>query len=590
MNFRLMIATAFLGWMAGNIPAAAQPAQKCTSQNIRGFPIEGFVCGGSTHALNCSPGAVYRCKKGAQFETNNCSLSQACATACITGPTSGTLNDSCFTGANPLTLSSSSVLGGSEVTFTATLADSHTNPAEINLRINRGDLVPGSYCGVPDIPPGVSSVSFNLPTAVVTAPSLVTVGADIAYTNAQGVSKQLVPVAQTLTLNPGGTEPPTPAIASFTLSPSTIASGGVSIMDVELAKVAPARGVPISVSSGNTAVASVIANGQPFIQGGCTTGGGAATIQAAKSVPQTTTVTIAASSGAAGQTAITNPLTVTAGCAPRTCFEVPQGTCGSIADGCGGTISCGCDFGQTCGGGGTPGVCGTAATLSVSGLSLNPISVAGGSSSLGTVSLNMAAPAGGAGAFLSSNNTAATVPQSVVVPQGQTTATFAAGTSAVQTTTTAAITAQLAGTVTAPLTITAGSTCTPTTCAAQGKNCGTISDGCGGTLLCGSCTSPQTCGGGGVANVCGGGISSTVSLTLTATGRSGESVSSSPAGLRVAVGTSGTASFATGTLVTLSVSNGRDAVWSGSCSSGGAKTKTCSLTMNAAASVTANVQ
>jgi peptidoglycan/xylan/chitin deacetylase (PgdA/CDA1 family) len=53
-----------------------------------------------------------------------------------------------------------------------------------------------------------------------------------------------------------------------------------------------------------------------------------------------------------------------------------------------------------------------------------------------------------------------------------------------------------------------GVICTPTTCSAQGKNCGTISDGCGGTLTCGSCTSPQTCGGGGVANVCGGGSSS----------------------------------------------------------------------------------
>ncbi len=53
-----------------------------------------------------------------------------------------------------------------------------------------------------------------------------------------------------------------------------------------------------------------------------------------------------------------------------------------------------------------------------------------------------------------------------------------------------------------------GSTCTPTTCAAAGKNCGSISNGCGGTLSCGSCTSPQTCGGGGVANVCGGGTAS----------------------------------------------------------------------------------
>jgi hypothetical protein len=46
-------------------------------------------------------------------------------------------------------------------------------------------------------------------------------------------------------------------------------------------------------------------------------------------------------------------------------------------------------------------------------------------------------------------------------------------------------------------------TTTCTTCAAQNKNCGTISDGCGGTLTCGTCTSPQTCGGGGTANVCG---------------------------------------------------------------------------------------
>jgi hypothetical protein len=45
--------------------------------------------------------------------------------------------------------------------------------------------------------------------------------------------------------------------------------------------------------------------------------------------------------------------------------------------------------------------------------------------------------------------------------------------------------------------------CTPTTCAAQGKNCGTISDGCGKTLECGVCTSPETCGGAGITNVCG---------------------------------------------------------------------------------------
>jgi endo-1,4-beta-D-glucanase Y len=53
------------------------------------------------------------------------------------------------------------------------------------------------------------------------------------------------------------------------------------------------------------------------------------------------------------------------------------------------------------------------------------------------------------------------------------------------------------------LRITTGGSCTPTTCAALGKNCGSVSDGCGGTLSCGSCTSPQTCGGAGTPNVCG---------------------------------------------------------------------------------------
>jgi hypothetical protein len=49
-------------------------------------------------------------------------------------------------------------------------------------------------------------------------------------------------------------------------------------------------------------------------------------------------------------------------------------------------------------------------------------------------------------------------------------------------------------------------TCTPTTCAAQGKNCGWIYSGCAtvGWLNCGSCSGGQICGEGGTANVCGG--------------------------------------------------------------------------------------
>jgi hypothetical protein len=38
------------------------------------------------------------------------------------------------------------------------------------------------------------------------------------------------------------------------------------------------------------------------------------------------------------------------------------------------------------------------------------------------------------------------------------------------------------------------------------------------------------------------------------------------------------------------VSDGREAVWSGACSSGGNRRRTCAFTLNGNASVTANVQ
>jgi hypothetical protein len=44
--------------------------------------------------------------------------------------------------------------------------------------------------------------------------------------------------------------------------------------------------------------------------------------------------------------------------------------------------------------------------------------------------------------------------------------------------------------------------CTPTTCEAQGKNCGIMQDGCGSMLFCGGCVFPQVCGG-TTPNICG---------------------------------------------------------------------------------------
>ena len=45
--------------------------------------------------------------------------------------------------------------------------------------------------------------------------------------------------------------------------------------------------------------------------------------------------------------------------------------------------------------------------------------------------------------------------------------------------------------------------CEPKTCDDLGAECGSLDDGCGGTLDCGGCNGELTCGGGGTANVCG---------------------------------------------------------------------------------------
>ncbi len=44
--------------------------------------------------------------------------------------------------------------------------------------------------------------------------------------------------------------------------------------------------------------------------------------------------------------------------------------------------------------------------------------------------------------------------------------------------------------------------CQPTTCAEAGAQCGSIDDGCGGTLDCGGCDGATECGAGGTPNVC----------------------------------------------------------------------------------------
>jgi hypothetical protein len=87
----------------------------------------------------------------------------------------------------------------------------------------------------------------------------------------------------------------------------------------------------------------------------------------------------------------------------------------------------------------------TSTSPALASVSLSPATVVGGSLSTGTVTLSAAAPTGGAVVSLSSASASATVPASVAVPQGGTTATFAIGTGAVTTSVSTTVSGAYAG-------------------------------------------------------------------------------------------------------------------------------------------------
>ena len=156
-----------------------------------------------------------------------------------------------------------------------------------------------------------------------------------------------------------------PALSALALSPTSVTGGSASTGTATLNAPAPGGGAAVSLSS-NAAAASV--PGSVTIPAGATSATFTVTTIA---VAASTTATISGSYGST-QTA---SLTV-----------IPP---------------------------------------VLSALALSPTSVTGGSSSTGTVTLNGPAPAGGAVVALSSNNTnATTVPPSVTVAAGSTTATF----------------------------------------------------------------------------------------------------------------------------------------------------------------------
>lgn len=251
-------------------------------------------------------------------------------------------------------------------------------------------------------PTGGTVVGLASNQAAAALPSSVTVpGGQASATFVVSTVAVGADTAATLSASLNGTTKTTtltvtaPTLVRVGVIPATVAGGGSSSATVTLSSAAPAGGLAISLASD----------------------------KAAATVPASVTVL-------AGQT--TAAFTVTTSPVSASTTATLTGTLNGISQ---------------------------SATLTVTppdllSLSLSPASVTGGSSSTGTVTLTSIAPSGGLNVILSSDNAAATLPASVLVPAGQTTATFAVSTVAVGTVTTANIAGTLGSTTkSAPLTI-----------------------------------------------------------------------------------------------------------------------------------------
>jgi|GEM_PF-3838006 len=239
----------------------------------------------------------------------------------------------------------------------------------------------------------VSLTSSNTNAAVV--PSSITIPSG---QNSAGFTVTTKPVSSstpvTITASYGGesktavlTVAP-PKLSSVAINPSEVTGGSSATGTVSLNGPAPSNGVVVSLTSSNTNAAVVPSS--VTIPSGQNSAGFTVTT---KPVSSPTSVTITASYGGDSKTAV---LTV-----------VP---------------------------------------LRLSFVAINPSEVTGGSSAVGTVSLNGPAPSGGVVVSLASSNTnAASVPSQVSIPAGQTQADFTVTTRAVTKDAVVRITASYAG-------------------------------------------------------------------------------------------------------------------------------------------------
>jgi hypothetical protein len=229
---------------------------------------------------------------------------------------------------------------------------------------------------------GTTSATFTASTGAVAASTTVTISGTYS-----GATR-----SASLTVTPA--PPPPPTLSSLSLNPTSVVGGTQSSTGtVTLSGPAPVGGATVGLSSSNTTAARVPSS--VTVAAGATS---ATFTVSTSAVAASTTITIPATYNGATRSA-----SLTVAPAPP-----PPPT--------------------------------------VSSLALDPANVFGGQSSTGTVTLTGPAPAGGAQVFLSSNSGAATVPSSVIVPAGATSASFTVNTSFVLISASATISASYNGT------------------------------------------------------------------------------------------------------------------------------------------------
>ena len=361
-----------------------------------------------------------------------------------------------------LSVSPTSVQGGTSATGTVTLnGPAAVGGTTVSLSSSNGSA--GVHASI-TIPTGQASGTFSIQTATVSSATSATI---TASANGSSATASLTVTA--------------PILTGLTLSPATIAGIGTSTGTVTLSGPASSGGAAVSLRS---AVPSVAVPASVTIPAGSTS---STFTVSASAVTSQTTAAISASFGSVTKSVNLTllPLTLSgvsvspnriqggasgvgtvslngnapsggvtvllksslAGVKVPASVKIPSGQ--SSASFTVTTIGTASEKSSTITATwGSTSVTTTVTLLppTLTAVTLSPASVTGGTSSTGTVTLSGAAPTGGISLKLTSRSAAATVPASITVPAGKTSATFMVKTTAVASDTGTSISASLNGT------------------------------------------------------------------------------------------------------------------------------------------------